>query len=156
MIVKIADLSEEVKELGFSESASELNDLINAAPGADEQKFDGDVGVKGEIYCLGTDVYLSGGISGLSVNVCRRCAEEFEAPVERDFKFLLIRRSGEPGEPEDDTGLDHYEGDEIDLSPLVKEQAMLALDGVTLCSEGCKGLCANCGANLNSEACRCA
>ena len=40
---------------------------------------------------------------------------------------------------EDDLGLGFYEGDEIDLTPLVHEQAILALPTRPLCSEDVAG-----------------
>jgi len=49
----------------------------------------------------------------------------------------------------------HYEGDEIDLTPLVHEQIILALPTRPLCGESCRGLCPRCGANLNAGACGC-
>jgi uncharacterized protein len=48
-----------------------------------------------------------------------------------------------------------YEGDTIDLTPLVHEQAILALPTRPLCGEGCRGLCPRCGANLNAGPCGC-
>ena len=54
-----------------------------------------------------------------------------------------------------DTGLDHYDGEEIDLGRLATEQAVLGLDGTLLCSPDCRGLCSSCGTNLNHETCRC-
>ena len=62
----------------------------------------------------------------------------------------------EPGRlSADDLALSYYEGDEIDLTPLVHEQTILALPTRPLCRETCRGLCPRCGANLNSGACGC-
>ena len=52
-------------------------------------------------------------------------------------------------------GLASYDGDEIDLAPLVDEQTLLALPTRPLCSEDCRGLCPRCGANLNAGPCDC-
>ncbi len=49
-----------------------------------------------------------------------------------------------------------YEGDAVDLDELVREQILLALPTRTLCREECKGLCPECGANLNAGECDCA
>ena len=56
---------------------------------------------------------------------------------------------------EEDIGLAYYEGEEIDLTPLVHEQALLALPTRPLCTEGCRGLCPRCGTNLNAGPCGC-
>jgi uncharacterized protein len=51
--------------------------------------------------------------------------------------------------------LSYYEGEEIDLTPLVHEQIILALPTRPLCGEACRGLCPRCGANLNAAPCGC-
>ena len=48
-----------------------------------------------------------------------------------------------------------YDGDQIDVAPLVAEQLILALPSRALCREDCKGLCPNCGRNRNAEPCSC-
>ena len=47
------------------------------------------------------------------------------------------------------------EGDAVDLSPLIREQIILALPTRPLCQEGCKGLCPQCGADRNAAPCGC-
>jgi uncharacterized protein len=44
---------------------------------------------------------------------------------------------------------------EIDVDEILREQAYLAVPLKTLCSEDCKGICAGCGALLNSQVCCC-
>lgn len=50
---------------------------------------------------------------------------------------------------------DYYEGDEIDLWPLVREQLLLSLPAYLRCGEDCAGLCVVCGTNLNDKDCGC-
>jgi uncharacterized protein len=81
-------------------------------------------------------------------------------PVEHEFDIVLTPKPSEAGasteelRPED-LGLSYYSGDEINLDPLVREQVLLALPTRPLCAEDCRGLCGGCGADLNSEDCRC-
>ena len=49
---------------------------------------------------------------------------------------------------EDDLNTAFYENDEIDLGQLMQEQFYLVLPMKPLCSENCKGLCPNCGEEL--------
>ena len=154
MIVRVPDLTEEVREVEFCEPAAALNRRIDASPGWDDEHFVGDLSVGGEIYRSGHDVHFSGTVRGQVRSVCPRCLEEFVWPLQRDFRFVIVPAGAD--EPEDDEGIDHYSGDDLDLAPLVCEQGLLALDPSLLCSESCRGLCAGCGANLNVEECRCA
>src|SRR5579885_2513888 len=41
------------------------------------------------------------------------------------------------------------------LEPVLEEQVLLALPMKVICQRDCRGLCPNCGANLNHEECRC-
>ncbi len=155
MIVRVPDLTEEVRKVVFCEPAASLNDRIDASPGREDEHFVGDLEVDGELYRTEGDVHFSGSVGAQVRSVCSRCLEEFVWQLERDFSFVIVPAKAAE-EPQDDEGIDHYSGDDLDLAPLVCEQALLALDLSLLCSDSCRGLCAGCGANLNVEECRCA
>ena len=48
-----------------------------------------------------------------------------------------------------------YSGKEIDLQPAVREQILLSVPPPPLCREDCKGLCPQCGKDLNEGECGC-
>jgi uncharacterized protein len=48
-----------------------------------------------------------------------------------------------------------YENEQIDIDEMVLEQLELELPSRVLCSEDCRGLCPQCGADLNVEQCDC-
>lgn len=48
------------------------------------------------------------------------------------------------------------DGEAIDLSELVRQLLVLNLPARSLCRPDCRGLCAQCGADLNHGECRCA
>lgn len=56
---------------------------------------------------------------------------------------------------DEDLDLYGYEGEEIDLAPMLREQLVLAVPFAPLCIEACKGLCPQCGGDRNQEACNC-
>jgi uncharacterized protein len=155
VIIRVPDLKEEVRQLEFFEPAEQLNTQVNASPGADDQHFARDLAVVAEIYRSERDVHFSGHIDGAVRASCARCLDEFERPLQREFRFVILPRQAEDDDAEDDEGVDHYSGDDLDLSPLVREQALLSLDSLPLCSEECRGLCPRCGVNLNREQCTC-
>ena len=94
---------------------------------------------------------------------CSRCLEPFTLPVNAAFDLrYLPARNGRPGFrhedvelADEDTSDDYYRGDEIDLGELMREQFYLALPMKPLCRQDCKGLCPQCGINLNTETCQC-
>ncbi len=90
---------------------------------------------------------------------CSRCLEPFQLPVVSSFDVRYLPQSENTGEEreveEDDLSDAFYRDDVIDLGQLMEEQFYLALPMKPLCHEECKGLCANCGVNLNIETCDC-
>jgi len=63
---------------------------------------------------------------------------------------------GEREIAEDDLTTAFYREGSLDVIDLVREQFQLALPMKPLCADGCRGLCAVCGANLNRTECGCA
>jgi uncharacterized protein len=91
---------------------------------------------------------------------CGRCLEAFEIPVDSPFELRYVPEpaaieEGEREVVEDDLTTAFYREDSIDLGELMHEQFVLALPMKPLCSEACKGLCPQCGTNLNKEICDC-
>jgi len=92
---------------------------------------------------------------------CSRCLEPFRMPVDASFDQLYLPASAMATEPErelqeDDVDSSYYRDDQIDLNELIREQFYLVLPMKPLCVEDCKGLCPQCGTNLNTGTCDCA
>ena len=92
---------------------------------------------------------------------CSRCLEPFRLPVDSAFDLRYLPVSEASAEAEQEVGegdleTSYYRDDEIDLDELMREQFYLALPMKPLCSDACKGLCPQCGTNLNTSACDCA
>jgi uncharacterized protein len=92
---------------------------------------------------------------------CSRCLEPFRMPVDSSFdlRFLPATEMAADEErevQEEDLETSYYRDDQIDLNELLREQFYLALPMKPLCAEDCKGLCAQCGTNLNTGTCACA
>jgi len=47
------------------------------------------------------------------------------------------------------------DGDMIDLTPILREEGILSIPMQALCKPDCKGLCPECGHNLNEGSCDC-
>jgi uncharacterized protein len=57
---------------------------------------------------------------------------------------------------EEDLALTPYDGFQIDLSEIAREQIYLLVPLKPLCRDSCAGLCQHCGSNRNLEPCDCA
>lgn len=91
---------------------------------------------------------------------CSRCLEPFRLPVDSSFDIRYLPQSANAGDgerevEEDDLSDAFYRDDQIDLAQLMEEQFYLALPMKPLCRDNCKGLCPNCGTNLNDATCDC-
>lgn len=116
------------------------------------------VAVSFSYYRAGLDLFFEGDLHGKLVGNCARCAEEYPFELDRHFSFVLTPRAALSGSRElraDDVAQSTYEGEEIDLAPLMQEQVILSLPTRPLCRESCAGLCPRCGANLNRGPCGC-
>jgi uncharacterized protein len=103
---------------------------------------------------------VAGHLTGAIELTCGRCVEPFTLPVATDFDLRYVPRVENAGEgekevEEDDLATAFYADDQIDLSELIMEQFHLALPMKPLCNEACKGLCPQCGTNLNTGSCDC-
>jgi uncharacterized protein len=103
---------------------------------------------------------VRGHVNGELQLTCGRCLEPFTMPVAGTFDLRYVPRSENVGEGEREVGEDDlttafYDDDQIDLSELISEQFHLALPMKPLCAEDCKGLCPQCGTNLNTGTCNC-
>jgi uncharacterized protein len=91
---------------------------------------------------------------------CSRCLEPFRLAVNAPFDILYLPASEASAESEqeveeEDLETSYYRDDQIDLNELLREQFYLALPMKPLCQEACKGLCPQCGTNLNTGRCDC-
>ncbi len=91
---------------------------------------------------------------------CGRCLEPFTTPVDATFDLRYQPRAEAPADAEsevqeDDFSAAFYDGDAIDLGQLMREQFYLAVPMKPLCADDCRGLCTQCGTNLNKGTCDC-
>ncbi|MDO8461363.1 MAG: DUF177 domain-containing protein [Deltaproteobacteria bacterium] len=109
------------------------------------------------------NVNLTGQIDIESDPVCHRCVEPFHWQISIPLNINLApyqepEFSSEEEESEldqDDLNFSFYRNEEIDLSSIVHEQILLETPIQYLCKEDCKGLCPQCGQNLNQSTCSC-
>lgn len=158
MRLKVDDITADVKRLSFSEPETQINHIL-AQGRLKEYRLEKPVSVTVSYYRAGTELVFEGELFARGEALCARCSEEFSSANERPFRFVLAPRAlgwHEEGDlDEEDLEFSLYDGDEVDLTPLIREQLFLALPTRPLCREDCRGLCSRCGANLNVRQCAC-
>ena len=117
-------------------------------------KVDGTLTVSENSLVLQADVAVSMTFS------CGRCLEEVEEHIDGEIATYYERTGraipdGEELTESDDVEILDYGAKTIDLSRRIAELVNLNIPMKPLCSEACKGLCPDCGTNLNVGACGC-
>lgn len=92
---------------------------------------------------------LDANFEGTVVGQCVRCLEDFPQKITTEFQELFAYHSRHTTDAELFVPEDGF----IDLSPLVYENILLAFPIKALCRPDCKGLCIECGINLNFATC---
>ena len=130
-------------------------------PGGDDYTTTAEVVLRLDVHKDEARYHLVGTVETTLELVCGRCLEPFRLPVTAGFDLRYLphgenRGEGELEVEEDDLSTAYYRDDRIDLGGLVREQLYLTLPMKPLCRAECRGLCSECGANLNAAACGCA
>jgi uncharacterized protein len=155
----------------FDVSAAQVSDWLKGlamrdALGAPEHDPDAGRGhAELDLYADGAHAFASGTFEGHLVVACSRCV----GPVRIDLHEKLRITYMPPGEmPEEDAAEEEgdevreedidtfpFDGERIDLEPMLREQFVLAVPFAPLCKEDCKGLCLQCGIDRNTGTCSC-
>ena len=109
------------------------------------------VEVSGVVETCADVVELRGEAKAVYCAPCDRCQVEVRRPMTVPFQHVLV------------TSLNREENDELilvedfrlDVSELAEIDIILALPSKFLCKEDCRGLCPQCGKDLNDGDCGC-
>lgn len=107
----------------------------------------------GEFYKVDESVILNGTVMYTVEDKCARCLDEFDNKVEARFEALIVKQLDEDSES-DEIQLKLTDGC-VDLQETIKQIIYLSMPMKSLCSKDCKGICPNCGVNLNNDNCKC-
>src|SRR4030095_11231060 len=157
MKIALDQIRETPRALSYVEEVEDLNRELER--GAGDFRVPEGIAVEVSYHRAGLDVFVDGAVPPTVPGTCARWLGQAPSPLSAPTPLVLTPaaaatpRSG--ALREEDIGLAEYEGDEIDLTPLVHEQTLTALPTRALCTEECRGLCSRCGANLNAGPCGC-
>lgn len=89
------------------------------------------------------------------VRQCVRCNEEFPMRMEGRVERCYLLGDARRGSDESDSCEYLAPPGQVNLVDLIREELWLAWKPMAICSESCKGLCQQCGENLNKRQCGC-
>ena len=118
--------------------------------------------VTGEVKLVRTprSILATGHLDTASLCQCSGCLKEFFQPLGLDIEEEFYpttdigtgRRLPPPEDPEAFTIDEHQD---LDLSEAIRQYGLAAMPMKPLCSPECRGLCPQCGADLNTGPCSC-
>lgn len=101
----------------------------------------------------GDNIYITTDVNATILVECRRCINPFEVDIATTLGLLFS--IGDTSSETDEDGERYYDGETLDISEDVRRALVLEIPTWSLCSETCKGLCLQCGTNLNMTGCSC-
>jgi uncharacterized metal-binding protein YceD (DUF177 family) len=93
-----------------------------------------------EVAMSGGVIVAQGALSTNSHCKCGRCLKEFDLKIDLKDVFHFYEKPV---------------SEEIDLTPDIREDIIMAFPQNIVCNEGCKGLCPICGGDRNIRDCKC-
>ena len=134
-------------ELPFTVEALDREPLVSISPA----HLVGEVSRVENGYALSARLTWSGQLE------CSRCLTPYDFANDEEFSLLLYPR-GPVAEKElslerDDFDAYFYDDAMLAVSPIAEERIQMAVPMKPLCREECRGLCAQCGTDLNVSEC---
>jgi len=109
------------------------------------------VEASGDIKNISGMLYLTLNIRAKYTAKCSRCLED----THEELDFTINEVLAKPGLENENDDVIILDSNEIDLKDIVVHSLSCALPITSLCSPDCKGLCPQCGCNLNLHTCSC-
>jgi len=146
LFIKIHNFSDGIHELEFNESVKKLNL---------DEPFENNVLCKIRMDKSSGQIVIDGEIECEANLTCDRCGEVFHKDLKNEFKNVYIFSNEPQVSEEENVYYLNREADKIDLTDDIKDYARLSIPMKVLCNDECKGLCVQCGTNLNYSDCNC-
>jgi len=120
----------------------------------------GPVTLSARVYRSGDNVEVRGEVRAALELACDRCLAPVLREVGAELRVYAERRPSrdrrsEQESREDDLGIVYHDGRFVDLTEEVRQLVLVEVPWNVVCREGCRGLCARCGADLNPGSCAC-
>jgi len=152
--VKVSEIPEEGLSLSVEEDPAALDLTVTGV------RFLEPIAVEVFLVKAEQAVMATGRIVAPVAFECVRCLREFpvslDIPISTQFVPPPPVPSGEHPMPSEEAEDYYYRDDVIVLDDLARQEVLLAVPFSPQCRADCRGLCAQCGQDLNRGKCACA
>jgi len=142
-------------DLGYRLPLDLLAAVDTAAYGYDDMPLGGPLALAGLAENIAGEIHVTGQLSASLILRCSRCG----AAIAQDLSIPFEEIYSSQDAPPDQTGERDkhvFSGAGADLTPEALRALFAELPMKPLCREDCRGLCPQCGAELNLGQCSCA
>ena len=98
-------------------------------------------------YAGDNEFIVNGRLTFAILGACALCDVSAKAEVTTEYSERFAAANNEDAYP--------IAGDKLNLAPMLKDAAILALPMRILCKDDCMGLCSKCGQDMNIGCCEC-
>lgn len=154
MRIKVGDLEKGKKDFDYLCQPQEMDFAEEGVGLAEPLKVSGSAWLK-----RSQEVIVQATLNGRLEAPCDRCLRAVPLPVDLSFEAHLIsaaldRANKNTELQSEDLDFSVFDDNgEIDVDELAREQLLLILPVQLLCGADCRGLCPQCGADLNAGEC---
>lgn len=106
-----------------------------------------------ELRCADRMLVLDGTVDVRAHGQCDRCLDDVDRDIHAGVDERLDPAPGRDSDPFGESNV--LTGDRLDVADLAQQVVLSVLPMGLRCGEECRGLCAQCGANLNAGECSC-
>jgi len=158
--IPLGEVGESGYRLSCSKSKEWIRDVVRDGANNDFTFLD-DITIQIDVFSMGKEFSLGGVISTALTLPCVRCLDDFAYHLAAEFHYTLCPSVSGESLPEMEVKRDELDvvyyttGTDLDLVPLLVEQIFVTIPTYPLCGETCKGICQQCGENLNNRSCQC-
>lgn len=139
-VIKVPDVA---MDLSFEEKIDFIESNFGKIKVLQPVQFHGTIMNDGKI------LYLNGNLLTTLELYCDRCTKSVETSLSIEIKEKFSK------DFIDEEEMHIISGNEIDLNPIFIDSILLNMPMKSICSEECKGICPQCGQNLNEHICSC-
>jgi len=100
-------------------------------------------------------VDIKGEVNSEFFETCDKCIDNFNNNKKLSFRVIVSENDANMKNLNSEFIYFDTNKNEIDLSPIIRDTLLLEKPMKSICKENCKGLCSNCGINLNNNSCIC-
>lgn len=147
MLIQLHDLRNNLeRRLDFCEDV----DVSEVHPNVEEKAS---VHVKAHAKYEEGHYVIDGQLNTAVTLKCSKCLTAYDWPLRVPWHEVFTQYAEEDDDESGDVHL--VEGNDVDLTPYIRETLLLSIPFVPVCDDNCRGLCPTCGANRNEERCHC-